>query len=79
MAAFFVFSRLGGAVGFPRVGSLMFIVFVLVGGVYLYGLYVDELRTVFGSLSKDALKIKSNVESRENKTDQQLKQQTEKE
>lgn len=79
IAAYFLLGRLGGALGSPRVGTLLFLLLLLVGGVYLYGLYVRELHGVFGKLRKDAVNIKKNVETREQKTDQLLKQISDKE
>lgn len=73
IAAYLVFSNLAGSLGFPRVGVLLSLGALLLGGVYLYGLYVNELRSVFGSLRKDAVNIRKNVETRELKTDQMLK------
>lgn len=79
IAAYFLLGRLCGSLGAPRVGTLLFVLLMLVGGVYLYGLYVKELRAVFASLRKDATNIKANVETREKKTDQMMKQLQEKE
>lgn len=79
IVAYFLLGRLCGSLGVPRVGTLLFLLLILVGGVYLYGLYVKELHAVFGSLRKDAIKIKTNVETREKKTDHMMKQLQDKE
>lgn len=79
VASFFLLGWIGRAIGAPRTGTLLFLLFTLVGGVYLYRLYVKELHTVFSSLRKDAINIKKNVETREQKTDQIMKKATESE
>jgi hypothetical protein len=79
VAGFFLLRWLGSAVGAPRTGLLLFLVLSLAGCVYLYNLYIVEMRSMFSGLRKDALNMKSNVESRQNKTDQMLKKQEEKE
>lgn len=73
IAGYFLLTRLMGTLGFPRIGTLLFLALALVGGVYLYGLYIKEMKEVFGTLRKDAHNIKKNVESRESKTEQMLK------
>ncbi|NTW99970.1 MAG: DUF4124 domain-containing protein [Geobacteraceae bacterium] len=79
IAGYFILSRIAATVGFPRAGSALFLLMVLLGGVYLYGLYISEMRSVFGKLRTDAQGIKKNVETREQKTDQTLQQIKEKE
>lgn len=69
----FVISRIAAAVSLQKIGTLLVLLLLLVGGVYLYGLYIQELRTVFDKLRGNALNIKKNVETRENKTDDLLK------
>ena len=73
MAGYFLLTRLAGSLGFPRIGTVIFLGVLLVGGVYLYGMYINEMRTVFDNLRNDAQIIKKNVETREQKTDQMLK------
>lgn len=77
IATYFLLTKVAGAVGFRRLGTVFFLGVVLLGGVYLYGLYVNEIGKVFDSLSNDAKNIKKNVESREQKTDQMLKKMPE--
>jgi hypothetical protein len=79
IAGYFILTRLSGSLGFPRVGTLLFLLITLTGGVYLYGMYINEMRATFSNMSKDAKNIKKNVETREVKTDQLLKQQPESE
>lgn len=79
IAGFFILRWLGNTLGFPGVGTLLFLLVTLLGGIYLYRMYVSELSNVFGTLKKDAMNIRKNVETREQKTDQLLKQQVEKE
>lgn len=74
ICACFILSRLSSTLGAPRLGTVMFLAIMLAGGVYLYGMYVQELRSVFNGLRKDAFKIKNNVETREHKTDNMLKE-----
>lgn len=73
----FVITRLSGSLGFPRLGMLVFLVIMIAGGVYLYGMYISELKSVFNGLRGNALSIKKNVETREQKTDNMLKQMPE--
>lgn len=79
IAGFFILRWLGNTLGLPGVGKILFLLVILLGGVYLYRLYIAELNTVFGSMKKDATNIRKNVETREQKTDQLMKQQIEKE
>lgn len=74
IGACFVMGRLTSSLGAPRMGTVLFLTVVLTGGVYLYGMYVQELRTVFNGLRKDALNVKRNVETREHKTESMLKE-----
>jgi hypothetical protein len=74
IAGYFILGRITGSLGFPRVGTAIFILLLLVGGVYLYGLYITEMRAVFAAMRKDAINIQKNVESRGTKTDQLLQQ-----
>jgi len=46
----------------------------LTGGLYLYSSYIQEMRTVFGTLHKDAKNIKKNVGTQDQKSDQMLNQ-----
>gem|GEM_PF-5681559 len=77
LCACVIMGRLTSSLGVPRLGTVLFLAIVLSGGVYLYGMYVQELRTVFNGLRTDALKIKKNVETREHKTDYMLKEMPE--
>ena len=73
-AVYFILGRIFHIIGFRKAGTALFLLLVLTGGVLLYGMYVQELRAVFGTLRKDANNIKKNVETRDLKTDQMLKQ-----
>ncbi len=77
LCACVIMGRLTSSLGVPHLGTVLFLAIVLSGGVYLYGMYVQELRTVFNGLRTDALKIKKNVETREHKTDYMLKEMPE--
>ena len=79
VVAYFLLGRLAAALGTPRVGTILFLLLVLGGGIYLYGLYINEMRVMFSSLRKDAMNIRRNVETREKKSDDLLKQLPEKE
>ncbi len=74
IAGSFIVGRLAGAIGSPRLGNLLFLAILLAGGVYIYGMYIVELRSVFNGLRSDALNIKANVETREHKTERLLKE-----
>lgn len=74
VALYFLLGRVSHIIGFRRAWTALFLLLVLTGGVYLYGMYIQELRVVFGTLRRDALNIKKNVETRDQKTDQLLKQ-----
>lgn len=74
--ACYLVKRLTGALGAPRVGSLIILLALLLGGVYMYGRYVEEMRAVFGALRKDAMKIKQNIESRDKKSGEVFQLQT---
>lgn len=73
VAGYFILSKLTGSLGIPRMGLIAFLLVTLIGGVYLYRLYLNEMSSVFTSLRKDALGIKKNVETREVKSDEMLK------
>lgn len=79
VAVYFVLGKIFEYIGFQKVGIALFLLTVLLGGVYLYGLYIQEMSAIFGALRKDAHGIKKNVETRDLKTDQMLKQLDEKE
>lgn len=72
VAGYFILKRLTGSLGFPRMGMIAFLFLVLTGGVYLYNLYLKEMSAVFSDLRKNALGMKKNVETRENKAEQML-------
>lgn len=72
VGGYFLLSRLSGSLGFPKIGVIAFLFLVLIGGVYLYNLYLKEMSAAFSDLRKDALGMKKNVETRENKTEQML-------
>lgn len=65
--------KLAASLGYPGVGKVLFLTVILLGGVYLYGIYVKELEAAYAGLKTNALNIKSNVETREQKTDRLLK------
>jgi len=65
--------KLATTLGCPGVGKVLFLTVVLLGGVYLYGIYVKELEAAYTGLKTNAMNIKSNVETREQKTDRLLK------
>lgn len=73
VGCYFLLTRLCGSLGFPKIGMAAFLVIVLIGGVYLYNLFLKEMSSTFSDLRKDALGMKKNVETRENKTGQLLK------
>lgn len=72
VAGYFILTWLTGSLGFPRIGMSAFLLIVLAGGVYLYNLYIKEMSATFSNLRKDALGMKKNIETRENKTEQML-------
>jgi hypothetical protein len=78
-AGYFLLTRVAGAMNAPKVGTLLFLGLVLFCGVYLYGLYINEISSVFGMMRRDALNIKRNVETRDQKSEQLLKQMHDKE
>ena len=65
IAGFFLLRWLGRTLGFPGVGTLLFLLVTLLSGVYIYRMYINELSNVFGTLKKDAMNIRKNVETRE--------------
>lgn len=72
IAGYFIMTRLTGSLGFTKIGMIAFLFLVLTGGVYLYNLYLKEMSAAFSVLRKDALGMKKNIETRENKTEQML-------
>ncbi len=74
VAIYFILGKISEYIGFQRVGTVLFLMIVLTGGVYLYGMYIKELSAVYASLRKDAQGVRQNVETRDLKTDQMLKQ-----
>ena len=77
IAGYFILIRLTGSLGFPGTGMVAFVLLVLTSGAYLYKLYIQEMSATFTNLHKDAIGMKKNVETRENKTEQMLKKMPE--
>lgn len=71
---YFVISRICAALSIQKIGTVVILLTMLGGGVYLYGLYIEEMRAIFSRLRSDSNNIKKNVETREQKSDSMLKQ-----
>ncbi len=79
VAVYFILGKITEYIDFQRVGTVLFLLVVLTGGVYLYGMYIEEMRATFDTLRKNAQGVKKNVETRDLKTEQMLNQLEEKE
>lgn len=64
----YLLTKLPQGVGYQRTASVLLLFGALLSSVYLYRLYVEQMTAVYHELRTNALNIKKNVETREQKT-----------
>ena len=72
VGSFFLIRSLASSLGAGRFGTIVFLIVCVSGAIYLYHLYAEQMTATFHSLRENALNVKKNVETRDEKTNNSL-------